>query len=234
MGLAVKRPYDNSRRLAQARATRARVIEAAKGLFVEHGYPATTLEAVAEAADVPLPSLYRLFGSKRAVLTAVLEVSFGGDDEPIAFVDRPPVRAALAEADPVRLLTGFAHIGREFMDRSSAILYVLATAAQVDAEAAELLTEIRRQRHTGQSRIVAALIDCHALAPDLDLQEAADTVYALMSPDLHRILTVERGWDPDRYERWLARSLQSLTRSANDDAPTHRPRRQQSTRTVQN
>ena len=223
MGQAVKRPYDNSRRLAQARATRARVLEAAKGLFVEHGYPATTLEAVAEAADVPLPSLYRLFGSKRAVLTAVLEVSFGGDDEPIAFVDRPPVRAALGEPDPVRLLSAFARIGREFMDRSSAILYVLATAAQVDAEAAELLTDIRRQRHTGQSRIVAALIARHALAPDLDPQEAADTVYALMSPDLHRVLTIERGWDADRYERWLARSLQSLTRSSNEGAPTHRP-----------
>lgn len=218
MGQAVKRPYDNSRRLAQARATRARVVEAAEGLFVEHGYPATTLEAVAEAADVALPSLYRLFGSKRAVLRAVLDVAFGGDDEPIAFVDRPPVRAALAEADPLRLVTAFARIARQFMDRSSAILYVLATAAQVDAEAAELLADIRRQRHTGQSRIVAALVERHALAPDLDPEEAADTVYALLSPELHRILTVERGWDGDRYERWLARSLQSLTRDGTDGA----------------
>ena len=68
MAEAVKRRYDNSRRQAQARATRRKVIEAAQRLFTEHGYPATTIEAIAEAAEVSLPTLYRLFGSKRALL----------------------------------------------------------------------------------------------------------------------------------------------------------------------
>src|SRR5919204_3924323 len=139
MAKAVKRRYDNTRRLAQVRAARLRVIEAAKDLFIENGYPATTLDSVADAADVALPTLYRLFGSKRALLTAVLDTSFVGDDEPIAFVDRPAVQAALSEPDPHRLLDAFASIAREFMDRSSTILHVLATAAQVDTEAADLL-----------------------------------------------------------------------------------------------
>ncbi|MDA8046546.1 MAG: helix-turn-helix domain containing protein [Actinomycetota bacterium] len=207
MTRAVKRQYDNTRRLAQVRATRLRVIEAAKGLFVENGYPATTLDSVADAADVALPTLYRLFGSKRALLTAVLDTAFGGDDEPIAFVDRPTVQAALSEPDPRRLLAAFAGIARQFMDRSSAILHVLASAAQVDTEAADLLAEIRRQRHTGQSRIVAALVERGALDPSLELSEAADFVYLLWSPDTHRILTVERGWSPERYEAWLAHTL---------------------------
>jgi AcrR family transcriptional regulator len=206
----VKRHYDNSRRQAQARATRLRVIEAAKCLFTEHGYPATTIDAIAEAADTPLPTLYRLFGSKRALLAAVLDTSFGGDDQPIAFADRPAVRAARAEADPAKMVSAFARIVREFMERSSAILHVLATAAQVDPDAAELLAEIRRQRHTGQSRIVAALQARGALDPGLDMSEAADMVYALLSPDVHRILTVERGWPADRYEYWIARSLSAL------------------------
>src|SRR5258708_6714145 len=84
MAEAVKRRYDNSRRQAQARATHRKVIDAAKRLFTEHGYPATTIEAIAEAADVSLPTLYRLFGSKRALLAAVLDTSFGGDDQPSA------------------------------------------------------------------------------------------------------------------------------------------------------
>jgi AcrR family transcriptional regulator len=207
---AVKRRYDNSRRQAQARATRLRVIEAAKRLFIEHGYPATTIEAIAEAADVPLPTLYRLFGSKRTLLAAVLDTSFGGDDQPVAFADRPAVRAARAETDPVKMVNAFARIAREFMERSSAIQHVLATAAQVDPDAAGLLTEIRRQRHTGQSRIAAALEGIGALDPGLDKTEATDIVYALLSPEVHRILTVERGWTADRYERWIARSLGTL------------------------
>jgi AcrR family transcriptional regulator len=210
MTAAVKRRYDNSRRQAQAQATRLNVIEAAKRLFIEYGYPATTIEAIAEAAEVPLPTLYRLFGSKRTLLAAVLDTSFGGDDQPVAFGDRPAQRAARAETDPVKMVNAFARIARELMERSSAIQYVLATAAQVDPEMAGLQAEIRRQRHTGQSRIVAALDAIGALDPGLDKTEAADIVYALMSPDVHRILTVERGWSADRYERWIARSLATL------------------------
>src|ERR1700751_286195 len=128
MAPAVKRPYDNSRRQAQVRATRLRIIETAKALFIAHGYPATTLEAIAGAADTSLPTLYRLFASKRALLKAVLDVSFGGDDRPGAFGGRPECQAARAEPDPVALITPFARIGRDLMERSSAIMHVLATA----------------------------------------------------------------------------------------------------------
>ncbi len=210
MARTVKRPYDNTRRQAQVRATRLRIIEAAKALFIEHGYPATTLEAIAGAADTSLPTLYRLFSSKRALLKAVLDVSFGGDDRPIAFGDRPEVRAARAEPDSVALIRAFARIGCDFMQRSSAIMHVLATAAQVDPDAAQLLEEIRRQRYVGQSRIVAALSDRGALDPELQFSDAADIAYTVLSPDVHRILTVERGWPADRYERWIARSLATL------------------------
>lgn len=212
MAAPVKRTYDNTRRLAQVRATRLRVIETAKALFIDNGYPGTTLESVAEAADVSLPTLYRLFGSKRTLLSRVIDTSFGGDDEPVAFGDRPAVQAARNEADPVKLVEAFGPICTELMERSAAILHVLASAAQIDPEAGELLADIRRQRHTGQSRIVAALVERDALDPDLDPDHAADMVYAWLSPDVHRILTVERHWTSRDYEAWIVRSLRSLLR----------------------
>jgi TetR/AcrR family transcriptional regulator, regulator of autoinduction and epiphytic fitness len=212
MARAVKRPYDNTRRQAQVRATRLRIIEAAKALFIEQGYPATTLEAIAAAADTSLPTLYRLFSSKRTLLKAVLDVSFGGDDQPIAFGDRPDVQAARDQPDPVALVRAFARIGRDFMERSSQIIHVLATAAQVDPDAAQLLQEIRHQRYTGQSRIVAALAARDALDPELQFSDAADIAYAVLSPDMHRILTTERGWTPEQYQQWLVRSLGLLLR----------------------
>jgi AcrR family transcriptional regulator len=212
MAAAVKRRYDNTRRQARGRATRLRILGAAKALFIEQGYPATTLEAIAGAADTSLPTLYRLFSSKRALLKAVLDASFGGDDQPIAFGDRPEQQAARAQPDGASLIRAFARIGRAFMERSSAILHMLATAAQVDPDAADLMADIRRQRHTGQSRIVAALAARGALAPRLEFSEAADMTYAVMSPDVHHILTVERGWTADQYEQWLVRSLGLLLR----------------------
>ena len=208
----VKRPYDNSRRQAQIRATRLRIVDAARTLFIQHGYPATTLEAIAEAGDTSLPTLYRLFSSKRTILKAVLDISFGGDDQPIAFRDRPEVQAALSQPDAISLIRAFARIGRAFMDRSSAIMHVLATAAQVDPDVAQLTDEIRRQRFEGQSRIVAALAARDALDPDLNFSQAVDITYVALSPDVHRILTVERGWTADQYEHWLVRSLGALVR----------------------
>jgi AcrR family transcriptional regulator len=212
MAAPVKRPYNNSRRQAQSRATSQRIVQAAKALFIEQGYPATTIEAVADTADTSLPTLYRLFSSKRALLKAVLDNSFGGDDQPVAFGDRPEVMAARSQPDPVSLIAAFARVIRDFMERSSAIMHALATAAQVDPEVAELLTEIRRQRHEGQSRIVAALSDLDALDPQLEFPQAVDITYVALSPDVHRILTVERGWTADQYERWIVRSLGMLTK----------------------
>lgn len=212
MAPGVKRTYDNTRREAQARATRLRILEAAKALFIEHGYPATSVEAIATAADASLPTLYRLFSSKRALLKAVLDTSFGGDDRPIAFGDRPEVQAARSQSDAAALIVAFARVIRDFMERSSAIMHVLATAAPLDPEAAQLMEEIKRQRITGQSRIVAALAGIGALDPQLEFSEAVDMTYAVLSPDVHRILTVERGWSGDQYEQWVVRSLGMLVR----------------------
>jgi hypothetical protein len=70
----------------------------------------------------------------------------------------------------------------------------------------------RKQRRTGQSRIVAALSARGALDPELEIAEAVDITYAALSPDVHRILTVECGWTAERYEQWLVRSLRALLR----------------------
>ena len=207
-----RRPYDNSRREASVRATRRRVIEAAKDLFVSQGYPATTLEAIGEASGTPLPTLYRLFGSKRALLKAVLDTSFVGDDAPVAFGDRPQVQAALAEADPESFIDAFAVICREVKDRSCAIYRVLSTAALVDVEAAELLADVRQQAHKGRSRIVATLKRMDALDPALSRREAEDIVYTCLSFEVAWILTSERGWNGRQYEAWIARSLRALLR----------------------
>jgi AcrR family transcriptional regulator len=74
--------------------------------------------------------LYRLFGSKRGILSAVLDVAFGGVDEPIEFQERPAVRDALAEPDPGRLPDAFARIYRELLDRSAAVQRVFAGPPQ--------------------------------------------------------------------------------------------------------
>ncbi len=210
MGSEVKRRYDNSRRAAQARMTKATVVNAARKLFVEQGYASTTIEAIAAAAATPVATVYRLFGSKIGILTAVLEVAFVGDDRPIALHDRPDVAAAAAQAAPHELLAAFAHVARDVLGRSGKLHQVLRAAADADPEAAALAADINRQRLDGQSRVARLLDERKALAEGMSRRAAADVIYTLMSPDVHRLLTEERRWSADRYEKWLAEALSAL------------------------
>ncbi|MFC8565281.1 TetR/AcrR family transcriptional regulator [Streptomyces sp. NPDC057245] len=56
--------------------TRQRVIEAAIGLLARGGRDAVTTRAVAEAAGLQPPAIYRLFGDKEGLLDAVAEHGF--------------------------------------------------------------------------------------------------------------------------------------------------------------
>jgi AcrR family transcriptional regulator len=203
----LRRRYDSPRRQAQTRATRAKVVNAARRLFLQHGYPATTVEMIGDAADTPLATVYRLFTSKRGILQAVLEVSFVGDDQPIPLHERPTAQAAAGEQDPQRLLAGFAQLCREVLDRSAPMQHVLRTAAVVDPDAAQLLSTFTRQRLAGQARVARALKARNALAKGITERQALDVIYTLMSPEVHRMLTVERLWTADEYQRWLTGTL---------------------------
>ncbi len=231
MAEPVKRRYDNSRREAQVLATKRQVVKAAKQLFIERGFLTTSIDAIAAAADIPVATVYRLFGSKVAILTAVLDTSFVGDDEPVAMPDRSVVTEAFAATDPNLMLDTFATLARDVHERSGALHLVLRTAAGADAAAAALLMETNRQRLEGQSNIARSLASRHVLADGLSEDDAIDIIYTLMSPDVHRLLAQERGWTPDRYERWLAAALKTLLlrRTAKRSRPVH-PAKSRATR----
>lgn len=202
-----RKPYDGAARQARTRRTRAAVIEAARSLFVERGYGATTIDAISRSSDTPQPTVYRLFSSKAGILKAMLDVSIGGDDEAVAMPDRPQVRALLADADPSNQIAGFAAIVREVMGRVGPVHRILADAARSDREAAELLAEIARQRHEGQRRIAHSLASAGALRPGLRERDASDIIHALASPEVYGLLVFDRGWTGERYEDWLRQIL---------------------------
>lgn len=188
---------------ARTRLARAAVAGAARTLFLERGYAATTIEAISDLSDVPPGTVYRLFSSKLGILKAVLDVSVGGDDQAVAVADRPQVRALLSDEDPKNQLTGFAALLREIMTRVGPVHRILADAARSDEDAASLLAEIARQRHEGQRRIAHSLARSGALPPGIRERDAADIIHALASPEVYGLLVSDRGWSGERYEKWL-------------------------------
>jgi len=192
---------------ARTRRTRASVVDAARTLFDERGYAATTIEAISERSDTPQPTIYRLFASKLGILKAVIDVAIVGDDEDVAMADRPLVQALLADSNPVQQIAGFATLLRDLMARTAPVHRLLADAARSDPEAAELLAEIARQRQEGQLRIARSLARSGALRDGLRERDAADVIHALASPEVYGLLVMDRGWSGERYERWIADTL---------------------------
>jgi AcrR family transcriptional regulator len=192
---------------ARTRLARAAVVEAAQALFLERGYGATTVEAISERADVPAATVYRLFSSKHGILKALLDVSIVGDDENVPMAERPQVRTLLVEPDPNQQLAGFVSTAAEVNARVAPLYRILLSAAEADAEAAVLLDELTRQRQQGQRMIARSLARAGALRPGLRERDAADVIHALLSPEMYRLLVVDRGWKPDRYRRWLTAVL---------------------------
>ena len=202
-----RRSTDGKGGQARTRLARAAVVQAARTLFLDRGYAATTIEAISDLADVPPATVYRLFSSKLGILKALLDVSIAGDDEAVPLQDRGNARALFADADPERQLSGFARICREINSRSATVYRILVSAAGSDPEAAALLAEYTRERQEGQGQIARILARAGELRPKLKERDAADIIHALMSPEVYRLLVCDRGWHPDRYERWLTDTL---------------------------
>jgi AcrR family transcriptional regulator len=192
---------------ARTRLARAAVVEAARSLFLERGYGATTIEAISELADVPPATVYRLFSSKHGILKALLDVSIVGDDQNIPMADRPQVRTLLAERDPREQLAGFVAITAQVNAGIAPLYRVLVSAAGTDADAAALLDALTRQRQQGQRQIARSLASAGALRPGLRERDAADIIHALLSPELYQLLVIDRGWKTERYQPWLTKTL---------------------------
>lgn len=192
---------------ARTRLARAAVVEAARSLFLQRGYAATTMGSVSDLSDIPRATVYRLFSSKLGILKELLDVSVAGDDEAVAVADRPHVRALLADPDPCHQISGFARVSCGILARAEPLYRILVSAAGSDPDAAALLRQETRQRQQGQAQIARSLARAGALRPELREHDAADIIHALVSPEIYRLLAGERAWPPERLEQWLTEIL---------------------------
>lgn len=205
-----KRAYNSTRRRAQARQTRRLIIAAAGRLFTAGGYSGTSLEAIAQEAGVAVETIYATFGTKVALLSALVDFSVVGDDQPIPLLQRPGIQSARAETDPRRLLEHFAGDVYGVMLRMSPIFSLLRSAAQTEQEIANLLERMLKERLQGMMFLIEQLERTHALRAGIDPQAAGETVWALSSAEVFHLLTVDRGWSGEKYTAWLVDSLARL------------------------
>ncbi len=198
-----------TRRVQKAQATHERIVDSATRLFLERGYVQTTIDAIADAADVAVETVYARFRNKTNLMIAVKDAAVTEHGQ-VPLGQRPELAALANEPDQRRQLELAAGLSRGMLERISPIYAVLRDAAAADGALREHLAGEIERRRKFQRTIVKLISAAGPLRQDLTLDQAADTYSALANPELYLLLTTQHRWSANRYQAWLADSLQRL------------------------
>ena len=195
-----------TRRQIAAEDTQRAIVEAAHALFLERGYHATSVGAVAAQAGVAVQTIYNSVGSKRDLLSRVLDYAAAGERAPT------PVPAfmrdqAERELDPQHIIDQLVEFWRSGMERVGPVFRVIRQAAALDPEVAELERQRAEQRLRNYGIAARILGERGALREGLSPDDAAAVIFTLGHPDQYRFLVHELGWPVDRWAEWVRSAL---------------------------
>lgn len=189
-------------------ATRHSILLAARELFLERGYVATTMPAIAEHAGVALDTVYASVGRKPALFRELMEAAISGQDEAVPAEQREYVQQIRAEPKAARKLEIYAAAITAIQARLAPLVALVRDAAAADEQLAGLWREIAERRAINMRLLAADLAATGCLAVGID--EAADVIWATNSPEFFLLMVRDRGWETGRFEAWLATSWQKL------------------------
>jgi len=198
-----RRKYDSTRRQADAEARHRRIIDEAVKLFLDSGFVGTSIGQIADAAGVSPQTIYATFGSKAGVLGRAIDVATVGDYADMPIFDRFP--GMKTEAD----LVAYAGFVASINERVAPLIRVMEQAAATDPSLGELRSSLIDRLRDDCRRWVAEL-GPKALRKGLTEAEAADVMAVTGSPYVYTYFTIDAGWSPQQYERWLADAFPQL------------------------
>ncbi|MCW2691571.1 MAG: hypothetical protein JWM67_175 [Mycobacterium sp.] len=195
------RRYVSPVRAEQAERTRARILDAAAGLFLERGYGATTLRGIADAAGVAVPTVTAAFGNKPGLVRAVVErAAFGaGYQQALA-----AMRGGLSPRERLRTV---ATVARRVHEASARYVGLLLATTTAEPALQPVVDAVFARRRYGQGVVARALAEAGLLRADLDADAALELMLALTDVAVWRALVEVGGFPPDSYEEHLARLL---------------------------
>ena len=191
----------------RARATRARVVQSAVRLFLEHGYSATTVIDIARDAGVAPATIYQAFGSKNAVLARALDTTIAGDHASASLLDRDWVRQAREAPTGRARLAAVLDSTAAIAVRTAALKEVMRDAAATDPGLRELIDNDERQRRVTQRSLVEDVIGADTLRPGMTVDRATDTFYLLVNSRSYTLAHTSLGWPESTWKAWLLESL---------------------------
>jgi AcrR family transcriptional regulator len=198
------RRYDSTGRREQALQRREATLDRARDLFLELGYVATTVEAIAAAAGVSTATIHKTYGGKAGLVRQLCEVALAGGGSTHAH-DRSD---ALREHDDVHaVIGGWGALLAEVSPRFSPLLLLLRSAAESDADAAALLEELEEDRLQRMAENAKFLADSGHLRKGVTRAIARDVLWFCSSAEFYELLVVRRGWSPKQLGRFATETM---------------------------
>ena len=185
------------------------IVEAASRLFVEHGYHATSIGRIASEAGVAVQTIYNAVGSKRDLLSRVLDFAAAGERSP-APVPQFMREQAEAEPDPQRIIARLIEFWRGALPRTAPVFRIIREAAAADPEIAVLERGRAAQRLRNYQDAAQLLADRDALRPGMTINGAAAAIFAIGHPETYRALVLDGDWDDDDWADWLQATLEAV------------------------
>lgn len=218
-----------TRKQFAAEETQRVIIETATRLFLAGGYHATSIGRIASEAGVAVQTIYNAVGSKRDLLSRVLDFAAAGDRSPTPVPQFMREQAA-AEPDPRLIIAQLVEFWRGALPRTAPVFRVIHEAAASDPEIALLERGRSAQRLRNYRQAAQLLADRDALHPGMTIDDGAATIFALGHPETYRTFVLDGDWDDDAWANWLQATLEValLARSASpvmldgSEPPVHR------------
>ncbi|NLV79760.1 MAG: TetR/AcrR family transcriptional regulator [Rhodococcus sp.] len=206
---AAKRRYRSPLRADAARRTRSSIRDAAARLFVRRGYVSTTVKQIAEEAGVAVRTVFTAFPDGKAQLfrEALDEAVSGGVDD----AGRPPVRRPAERRDSAADLVVEKVVGHgtAMLERAGDLLMTSVESSGADPDMRRFARDDARANADNARTIAEGLASSGWLRNGVGVDEAADVLYALSSPQVHALLRRDCGWSVDRYRTWIADTLRA-------------------------
>ncbi len=190
-------------RRQRARATRRKIIDAARRLFADEGYASTTMDAVAAEASVAVQTVYHVFHTKAELLRDVIQVASSGQHDPPAEVEPPWMQEVLNTSDGRRVLALSVEHGIDMAARVAPLVGAINAAASTDPDFARYWDTTCTTRRNGTTQLVTVLATNGQLRPGLSAQRAADITYATSSHETILAFLSVCGWPLADVKAWF-------------------------------
>ena len=194
-----RRAYDSLRRALKAQETRADIAAAARRLFVERGWAATTVRDVAREAGVSVPTVYSAYGGKAGLATALAEAAATAGD-----LQREMSELTAAQSDPEGQLAAMAACDRRLFEQEGDLIAMVREVGRAEPDLAGLYEEGRRQADELREEVFSSW---PAGRMRISVPQAVDVYATLCSIEVFDTLTGERGWTATRVEEWWTEVL---------------------------